>query len=326
MYFIEGRTFDPAFNLAMEEHLYRSMDGKSPGFFLLWRNQPSVIVGRFQNTSQEVDRAFVEGRGIRVVRRISGGGAVYHDLGNLNYSFIVPYDEEKAFDFAGHAAPVVKALDELGVQAAFSGRNDLTIKGLKFSGSAQHMDRRRLLHHGTLLFDSDLSILGQALNADAEKFESKGFKSVRSRVTNILPHLPLPMTMADFIAAIRDSLSGLVHRSLSDEEIRAIEKLRDEKYSSWEWNWGESPPFTERKERRFPWGKVEALLTVEGGVIRGARFYGDFFSLRDPEEFEELLLGCPLRREELAKNLSQIDLNSFFRGAESGDILEFLLS
>lgn len=324
MYFIEGESFDPAFNLAMEESLYRAVEEGSPSFFLLWRNEPSVIVGRFQNTAQEVNRAFVEERGIRVVRRISGGGAVYHDLGNLNYSFILPNDEGDPFDFAKHAAPVARALTGLGVEASFSGRNDLTIKGLKFSGSAQHMDRTRLLHHGTLLFDSDLSILGQALNADPAKFESKGFKSVRSRVTNILPHLPLAMSMEAFITVLRDSLSGLERRSLSEDEVRAIEKLRDEKYSSWEWNWGESPLFTERKERRFPWGKVEALLTVEKGIITGARFYGDFFSLQDPEEFEELLTGCPLRREELERRLSSLPLERYFRGADAREFSEFL--
>lgn len=323
MRFIEGQSFDPAFNLAMEEYLFRAPLEEN-GYFLLWRNVPSVIIGRFQNTAQEVNRPFVEARGIRVVRRISGGGAVYHDLGNLNYSFIVPNDEESPFDFAKHAAPVIGALAGLGVTAVFSGRNDLTINGLKFSGSAQHMDGKRLLHHGTLLFDSDLSILGQALNVDPSKFESKGFKSVRSRVTNILPHLPAPMAMEGFIAAIRDCLSGLERRPLSGAEVRAIEKLSDEKYSSWEWNWGESPAFTERKERRFPWGKVEALLTAERGIITGARFYGDFFSLADPVELGDLLSGCPLRREELENRLSSLPLEDFFRGADAGEFAEFL--
>ncbi|NLK19412.1 MAG: lipoate--protein ligase [Synergistaceae bacterium] len=321
MRFIEGPSFDPAFNLAVEEYLFRT--SKEEGCFLLWRNGPSVIIGRFQNAAREVNRAFVEERGIKVVRRLSGGGAVYHDLGNLNYTFIVPNDGSP-FDFAKHAAPVVKALAGLGVEAAFSGRNDLTIKGLKFSGNAQHMDSRRLLHHGTLLFDSDLSVLGQALNVDTSKFESKGFKSVRSRVTNILPHLSAPMAMEDFIAAIRDSLPQLERRPLAEAEVRAIEKLRDEKYSTWEWNWGESPDFTERKERRFSWGKVEALLTVERGIIVAAKFYGDFFSLAEPEELGRLLAGCPLRKEDLKRRLSALPLDDLFRGADEAELAEFL--
>ncbi|MBL3539925.1 lipoate--protein ligase [Aminivibrio sp.] len=325
MYYIEGQSHDPAFNLAMEEHLYRTVDGGHPGYFLLWQNEPSIIVGRFQNTAQEVNRAFVEERGIRVVRRISGGGAVYHDLGNLNYTFIVPNDEGAPFDFARHAMPVVRALEKLGVKAEFNSRNDLAIDGRKFSGSAQHMDKWRLLHHGTLLFDSDLSVLGQALAVDEEKFTSKGFKSVRSRVTNILPHLPAKLSMAEFIAALRDSLSGTEQRSLTPGEVGAIEKLRATKYATWEWNWGESPEYTERKVRRFPWGKVEALLNVKNGVIVEARFFGDFFGVENRDELEAVLAGCPFRKEGLEERLSSVQLDRFFRGADPEEFLPFLL-
>ncbi len=324
MYYIEGQSHDPAFNLAMEEHLYRTVDGGHPGYFLLWQNEPSIIVGRFQNTAQEVNRAFVEERGIRVVRRISGGGAVYHDLGNLNYTFIVPNDEGTPFDFARHAMPVVRALEKLGVTAEFNSRNDLAIDGQKFSGSAQHMDKRRLLHHGTLLFDSDLSVLGQALAVDEEKFTSKGFKSVRSRVTNILPHLPVKLSMAEFIAALRDSLSGTEQRPLSPDEIGAVGTLRDTKYATWEWNWGESPEYTERKVRRFTWGKVEALLNVKDGILAEARFFGDFFGVENREELETLLAGCPFRKEDLRERLSAVQLDRFFRGADLEEFLAFL--
>ncbi|HRV99615.1 MAG TPA: lipoate--protein ligase, partial [Aminobacteriaceae bacterium] len=288
MYFIEGQSHDPAYNLALEEYLYRSVNEGHPGYFLLWQNAPSIIVGRFQNTAQEVNRPFVEERGIHVVRRISGGGAVYHDLGNVNYSFIVPNDEGTPFDFARHARPVIDALAKLGVEAESGGRNDLLIDGRKFSGSAQHMDRRRLLHHGTLLFDSDLSILEQALSVDEEKFTSKGFKSVRSRVTNILPMLTEPISVEEFIDALRGALSGTETYSLDETQLSEIRRLRDEKYATWEWNWGASPEFTERKARRFPWGKVEALLNVKEGVIRQARFYGDYFGTENREEIERL--------------------------------------
>ena len=325
MYYIEGQSHDPAFNLAMEEHLYRTVDGGHPGYFLLWQNEPSIIVGRFQNTAQEVNRAFVEERGIRVVRRISGGGAVYHDLGNLNYTFIVPNDEGSPFDFARHAMPVVRALEKLGVRAEFNSRNDLAIDGRKFSGSAQHMDKRRLLHHGTLLFDSDLSVLGQALAVDEEKFTSKGFRSVRSRVTNILPHLPVKLSMAEFIAALRDSLSGTERRYLTPDEAGAIGTLRDTKYATWEWNWGESPEYTERKVRRFPWGKVEALLNVKNGILADARFFGDFFGVESRDELEGLLAGSPFRKEDLRDRLSTVQLDRFFRGTDLGEFLAFLI-
>ena len=326
MYFIEGQSHDPTFNLALEEHLYRSVDEGHPGYFLLWRNDPSIIVGRFQNTAQEVNRSFVEERGINVVRRISGGGAVYHDLGNVNYSFIVPNDEGAPFDFARHARPVIDALAKLGVAAESGGRNDLVIDGRKFSGSAQHMDRRRLLHHGTLLFDSDLSVLEQALNVDEEKFTSKGFKSVRSRVTNILPMLPKPISVSEFIDALRSSLSGTGTYSLDETHVAAIHRLRDEKYATWEWNWGASPEFTERKVRRFPWGKVEALLNVKEGVIRQARFYGDYFGAENREEIERALEGRLYREDALRKTLEGFPLERSFKGASTEEFLAFLLS
>ena len=326
MYFIEGQSHDPAFNLALEEHLYRSVDEGHPGYFLLWRNDPSIIVGRFQNTAQEVNRPFIEERGINVVRRISGGGAVYHDLGNVNYSFIVPNDEGAPFDFARHARPVIDALAKLGVAAESGGRNDLVIDGRKFSGSAQHMDRRRLLHHGTLLFDSDLSVLEQALNVDEEKFTSKGFKSVRSRVTNILPMLPKPISVSEFIDALRSSLSGTGTYSLDETHVAAIHRLRDEKYATWEWNWGASPEFTERKVRRFPWGKVEALLNVKEGVIRQARFYGDYFGAENREEIERALEGRLYREDALLKTLEGFPLERSFKGASTEEFLAFLLS
>ncbi|NLB84474.1 MAG: lipoate--protein ligase [Synergistaceae bacterium] len=326
MYYIEGQSTDPTYNLAVEEHLYRTIEQGHPGYFLLWQNRPSIIVGRFQNTAQEVNRTFAEEHGIAVVRRISGGGAVYHDLGNINYTFIVPNDEGNPFDFARHAAPVVDALAALGVKAEFNSRNDLAIDGKKFSGSAQHMDRRRLLHHGTLLFDSDLSVLVRALQVDDEKFTSKGFKSVRSRVTNILPCLPAPLSMGKFMDYLRNSLSGLEQISLSGEQKEGIDRLRAEKYATWEWNWGASPDFSERKVRRFPWGKVEALLDVKNGVIQQARFFGDFFGQENREELELQLAGCPYREKEINERFVGFPLERFFRGVEREEFLAFLIS
>jgi len=148
---------------------------------------------------------------------------------------------------------------------------------------------------------------------------------VRSRVTNILPHLPVQLSMAEFIAALRGSLSGTEQRPLSPEEARAIEKLRDTKYATWEWNWGESPEYTERKVRRFPWGKVEALLNVKNGSIAGVRFFGDFFGVENRDELEALLAGCPFRKEDLRERLSEVQLDRFFRGAAPEEFLAFLL-
>ena len=324
MHYIEGESTDPAFNLAMEEHLYRTMDEGSPGYFLLWQNRPSIIVGRFQNTAQEVNRAYVEEEEIPVVRRISGGGTVYHDLGNLNYTFIVTNAPREFMDFARLALPVVRTLKSLGVAAEFNGRNDLTIGGRKFSGAAQHMGSKGLLHHGTLLFDSDLSVLERALRGDPEKFTTKGFKSVRSRVTNIKPHLAAPLSMEEFIGALKSHMDQASPRTLTEAEREAIKKLRDKKYAAWPWNWGESPEYTERKERRFSWGKVEALLNVREGLITDAHFYGDFFGMEDREDLRTLLMGCPLRGGDLRERLARFPLDRFFRGASDEEFAEFL--
>lgn len=324
MEYIEGESTDPAFNLAMEEHLYRSLKEGAGGYFLLWRNKPSIIVGRFQNTAQEVNRAYLDERAIPAVRRISGGGTVYHDLGNLNYTFIVHNTPGESLDFTPLALPVVRTLKGLGVEAEFNGRNDLTIGGRKFSGAAQHMDHKRLLHHGTLLFDSDLSVLGEALTADREKFTSKGFDSVRSRVTNIKPHLPSPLSMEEFMEKLKETMDWASPRLLTEEERRSIIKLRDEKYSSWEWNWGESPEYTERKERRFPWGKVEALLKVKEGLVSDVHFFGDFFGEEERGDLQALLRGCPLRAEDLQERLTPFPLDRFFRGASVEEFVKFL--
>ena len=237
-----------------------------------------------------------------------------------------PGDEVAPFDFARHAQPVIRALAKLGVTAECGSRNDLCINGQKFSGSAQHMDQRRLLHHGTLLFDSDLSVLASALNVDEEKFTSKGFKSVRSRVTNILPHLPSSLSVDEFIAALRDSLSETEKISLTNEQMGEIRRLREEKYATWEWNWGASPEFTERKVRRFQWGKVEALLNVKDGVIEQARFFGDFFGTENRENLEKLFEGCAYREERLREVLDRISLERYFKGVNKEEFLTFLIS
>lgn len=323
MRFVGEVSHDPAFNLALEEQLFRSPpDG---GVFMLWRNDPSVIVGRFQNTAGEVNRPFVRERGIRVVRRMTGGGAVYHDLGNVNYSFILPCEGD-AFDFARFARPVVEAIARLGVRAEISGRNDLCAEGRKVSGSAQHSDGRNLLHHGAILFDTDLSVLEGALRVDEGKFASKGFASVRSRVADLLPLLPSPVTVEEFMEALRGCAPEALPMEIEPWRVSEVERLRDEKYDRWEWNWGESPRFTERKERRFPWGRVEALLEVSSGVIVSARFFGDYFGPDNRDMFERALEGRTYREDSLREALAAFPPGMHFNGASAEEFLDFLLS
>ena len=186
-FYMETGSIDPAYNLAFEEYVLRNK--KEGDFLLLWQNDNAVIIGRNQNTEEEIDKAFVEAHGIKVVRRITGGGAVYHDLGNLNYSFITDCTAFNKDALAAFTEPVAAALRALGAPAQLSGRNDIVIEGKKVSGTAQRIQDGRILHHGTLLFQSDPEMIAGALKADPDKFRSKSTKSVRSRVGNIADYL-----------------------------------------------------------------------------------------------------------------------------------------
>ena len=329
MNYIETGSTDPGYNLAVEEYLFNHLKEDCDGILLLWQNRPTIVVGRFQNTLEEVNSDFVKEHAIHVVRRISGGGAVYHDLGNLNYTFIVHSGKEHEFDFGRYTAPIIEILKNMGVDAAFSSRNDLTIEGRKFSGNAQYMRKGKLLHHGTLLFDSDLSVLTKALRVSKDKFISKGIKSVRSRVTNIRPHMKRPMNILEFKQAILEHFlpgtgKALKERVLRADELKGIASLSSSKYHSWEWNYGISPEFTEKKSFRFSFGKVEALLNVKGGKILGCRFYGDFFGNGDLTDIEARLTGIKYARSDLEEALAHTHLGHYFRGIDKEEFLDFL--
>lgn len=316
---------DPYFNLAAEEYAMRVLPDDC---FMLWRNAPAVIVGRHQNTLAEIDAAFVAANGIPVVRRLSGGGAVFHDLGNLNYTFIVA-DAHTRIDFRRFSQPVLDALRSIGVPARFEGRNDLTIDGRKFSGNAEYVHRGRILHHGTLLFAARMSDLSAALRPDPAKFAGKAVQSVRSRVTNISEHLPQPMTVLEFrdrlMAHVMAATPGAVAHRFTAEDTAAIERLRDEKYATWEWNYGHSPAYNYRKSARTAGGTVEVGLEVSGGVIVAASFYGDFFNRRDPAEVAAALVGAPHRPDALRERLAALPVDDYFHNVPADELLRLLI-
>lgn len=317
-------TLDPAYNLALEERLFNTLRPESSGLFLLWQNVPSVIVGRHQCTAEEVNAAFVKREGIPVVRRITGGGAVYHDRGNLNFSFIAHRDGPAKMDFRPRLEPVIAALAELGVRAVLSGRNDLETAGRKISGSSQLARGSRVLHHGTLLVDVDFDRLAAALTADPEKIRSKGVASVRARVGNIAEFWRPGNSMETLVKALLRHCAPDGPAALSPEDEAAAARLADEKYRQWRWNYGASPRYTEERRRRFPWGTVCLRLDVREGVIRDCGISGDFFAMRDIAELEALFVGKALRAEALSPALRDVSWADFFVGCKPEEMENFL--
>lgn len=311
MQFLSLSSTDPAFNLALEECLLQWLPADHPGLFLLWQNAPSVIVGRHQVTLDEIDSDFVRRRGLPVVRRMTGGGAVYHDLGNLNFSFMENAHGRKTVDFARYLRPVCAALAELGVQASLTGRNDLEAGGRKISGSAQSLRQGRILHHGTLLVSLDFGELVQALHVDPDKIRSKGIASVRSRVANISEFWAPGSSMESLRAALlRHCADG--EGELEPEVLRAAEELAERKYRSWDWNYGASPAFSLQRRERFPWGLVDWRLDVRDGIVRDCRICGDFFAAADIAGLEERLRGVPCRNDALAGALNGVAWQEYF--------------
>jgi len=322
--YLDLTTTDPAWNLAVEEYVFETLP-RDRMYVMLWQNDNAIIIGKHQNTLAEINDDFVRKNHIRVVRRLSGGGAVYHDMGNLNYTIIA--DGDGALDFRRFCGIVLDALARVGVRGEINGRNDMTIDGKKFSGNAQYARQGRVMHHGTILFDSDSSVLASALQVDEEKIKAKGVKSVRSRVTNVRPHLPKDMPLKQFkkvlLGSILTQFPGEEY-VFTPEDLAEIEKLKA-RYEDWDWNYGRSPACDlVRKKRIEGCGTVEAYLTVDQGRIRQLQFRGDFFSAREPEILASRLIGLPLERQTLAAALLTENVGSFFMGLEREALLDIL--
>ena len=324
--YIHVTSTDPAFNLALEEYVFDRLP-RDRQYFLFWQNRNAIIIGKHQNTLAEINETYVREHDIRVVRRLSGGGAVYHDLGNLNFTWITDAEDGAQVDLGKFCQPVAEALRSLGADAQVSGRNDILIDGQKISGNAQYIREGRVMHHGTLLFDSELSTLGNALKVDPAKIQAKGVQSVRSRVTTIRPHLASGVTLADFQQCILEHLFpvGVMEYRLTDADLAAIEDIKRTRYDTWEWNYGASPPCALiRKLRIEGCGIVEAHIRQEKGRIASLEFRGDFFSTIEPEVLATQLLGLRLTEEDCRPVLERADVSRFFAGAQTPDILMLL--
>lgn len=328
MYFVIDKSTDPQWNLAAEEYLFKHLNEP---VFRLWQNENAVIVGHHQNALAEINIDYVSQNGIKVVRRLTGGGAVFHDLGNVNFTFIDNRidNEDTSSMFARFTKPIIEALEGLGVKAYLEGRNDLLIDGRKFSGNAVAVYKNRVLQHGTLLFSSSMADLSQALASRPEKFTGKSVQSNRSRVTNISEHLAQPMSVESFI----DYMDNFIRNnrakdyklySYSSKDLFEISKLKAEKYSKEWWNFGQSPKYQFSKVEKFNGGLLEVYLNVEKGVISEIKIFGDYFFTKETAEIENLLVGTMHNYESVKSALIDIEISDYFSNISKEEFISIL--
>lgn len=322
----EGHT-NPRLNLALEEYALRNFTSQSD-YLLFYINEPSIIIGRNQNTLEEINHDYIDKNNIHVVRRVSGGGAVYHDFGNLNFSFITNHDVTRFSNFKKFTEPVISALSKIGVEAELKGRNDILVNDKKISGTAQFSTGKRMISHGTLLFDTNLGEVANALQVKMSKIVSKGHKSVRSRVANISEFINRPIKIEEFRALL---LSGLYEEReafetyhLTPEEWKAVHALKEEKYDSWDWNYGRSPKFNIQRSKRFPVGEIDVRMFVEKGYLTELKIFGDFFGKEPLENLENLLIGVKYDKEEISKKLNGVYIEEYFGNVPKSEFIELL--
>jgi len=324
----EGNT-NPRLNLALEEYALRNFPSETD-YLLFYINEPSIIIGKSQNTVEEIHQDYVEKNNIHVVRRISGGGAVYHDFGNLNFSFITNHDAKSLNNFKKFTAPVISALSKIGVEAELKGRNDILVNDKKISGTAQFSTGKRMISHGTLLFNTDLGEVANALQVKRSKIISKGHKSVRSRVANISEFINKSLTIEDFrtllLSGLYEEMEPFETYHLTSEEWKAVHALKEEKYDSWDWNYGRSPKFNIQHSKRFPIGEIDVRLFVEKGYFTGFKIFGDFFGKEPLENLENLLIGVKYDKKEISKKLIGVKIEDYFGNVSASEFIELLFS
>lgn len=328
MLFIDNKGItDPRINLAIEEYAVKYLD-INESYLLFYINEPSIIIGKNQNTIEEINVDYVEEKDIHVVRRLSGGGAVYHDLGNLNFSFITKDDGDSFHNFKKFTKPVVAALHKLGIEAEMSGRNDILANGLKISGNAQFSTKGRMFSHGTLMFQTNMDDVVAALKVRKDKIESKGIKSIRSRVTNIADLLKEPITIEEFrqflLKNIFEGEDNIPEYRLDEKDWRVIEQISQERYKNWDWNYGKSPAFNIQRSHRFPVGLIDVRLDVKKGLIQSCKIYGDFFGVGDVEEIEKGLTGVRYEKSAIKQALDSMDVPHYFGKVTKEEIVDLL--
>ena len=325
MRYLRNPHTNPYYNMAFDEFCLESLPIDEPVFYL-WQNRPAVIVGYNQEVNTEVNLEYLKANDIALVRRVTGGGAVYHDLGNLNYT-IVGRSEDLERDYPEYASLMMKALQTLGIPATLSGRNDILVKGKKISGFAKRVSRNRLMVHGTLMYDVNLDKLTQVLNPSATKLQSKGIASVRSRVANLREYLPETADIQTFSQRLEEILSCNykdAEYKLSEDDLAHIQKLTDEKFATWEWNYGHSPKATLTHSARLACGTVEVHLTLKENRIASCRFGGDFLGNLPASEVEKALQGVVYEADAIRECLSQMEISHYFDGAAADDLVKLM--
>ncbi len=327
MKYIENNSTNPYYNLALEEYILTNFTDDD--YILFWQNNNTIVIGKFQNTIEEINVDEIKKHNISVVRRNTGGGAVYHDMGNLNFSFITDWKGEEEHSYHTFLQPVIDALKTLGINAENSGRNDLIVDNCKISGNAQTIHNKRVLHHGTILINSNLSLLSKVLTPNKAKIESKGIKSVKSRVGNLCGIVQQDISVESVIQAMKERISqfeNIEKIELSEKDLHEIKKLEETKYKSHEWNYSLSPKFNYKKTQYFQNGLVSVELFVAEGIIESCKIFGDFLAVCDIDEVEKSLVGILYKEEELSEIISKFDEKMFFGGIAHKDILSCLIS
>ncbi|GAA1378452.1 lipoate--protein ligase [Peribacillus frigoritolerans] len=328
MLFIDNKGItDPRINLAIEEYALKHLNIDET-YLLFYINRPSIIIGRNQNTIEEINSDYVDEKGITVVRRLSGGGAVYHDLGNLNFSFITKDDGDSFHNFKKFTQPVVETLEKLGIHAELSGRNDILAEGKKISGNAMFSTKGRMFSHGTLLFQSEMDHIVSALKVKKDKIESKGIKSIRSRVGNIADFLKEPMSVEEFRSFLLQNIfkdtGKVIEYVLTETDWEKIHEISEDRYQNWEWNYGKSPKFNLQNSHRFPVGSVDIRLEVNRGIIENCKIYGDFFGVGEVADIERKLTGTRYEKEAISRVLDEIDVRHYFGNVTKEEILALI--
>lgn len=326
MRYLINKSTNPYFNLAFDEYVLKHIN-IDEDFFYLWRNEPSVIVGKNQNTFEEINQPYIDNHHIKVARRVSGGGTVYHDLGNLNFTFIIKVDNPGEVNYKKFIQPMIDALNELGIQAETSSRNDILINGLKVSGNAQRMTNKKLMYHGTLLYDVNLEDLRQALHVNSNKYDSIAVKSVRSNVTNLKDYLPERSNISDFYNSLHFFLSnkGLDKEIvLNEADIAMIEFEAINRFATWDWIYGESPQFSVVNKKCIKNGYLGLKADVEHGYIQKISFENEYTDLKDISDIEERLKNIRFVRSDIEHILNDYDLHETFGEITKDDLLSLM--